>query len=569
MKLIKLKPVYNMFAAGALAVSLAACGSLDLNPLSDGSSETWNSNAAEIEMSLNGLYKEVFWKEDSDEWTDDFIYRDAVTPITGATINGETDFVKDWWKDTYKAIARANAVIESVDRAASVLTAEQISRYSAEARFARACFYSRLLSHYGNIVYTEKALDIEQALALKQVPASEVLPKIYADFDSAALHLKATFGSNELKRASKGAAYAMKARIAIQMGDMTTTRDAAQSCMTLNLYKLHTSFPDLFLSKTKNSQESIFALPRSIALKVVQGDCQNFVPRNAGGWAAKDPSWDLLFSFLCKDGLPVDESPLFNPRKPFDNRDPRCAATIVPHGTAHLGFVYEPHPDSLKTLQTTTGRQVTNNDTRSVAQYASFNGLVFKKGIDGDWLLNSWQVEPDKIIIRYADVLLMYAEARIELGEIDQTVLDAINQVRARAYGVAYTNTAAYPAVVTTDPAQLRTIVRTERRMEFALEGNRYADIIRWKIAGKVLNQPNYGMLDPADLRAKVVQPGLWFFPGTPAIDENGTPDFTPMFTAGLIKQVALRKFDETRQYLWPIPSTEVLASGLDQNDNY
>lgn len=555
--------------AGLLLVGFTSCGSLDLNPLSDGSSETWNSNAEEIEMSLNGLYKDAFWMKDSDEWTDDFIYRDVTTPITGATLNGETDFIKTWWVNTYKAISRANTVITSVDRAASVLTAEQIARYSAEARFVRACMYSRLLTHYGNIIYTETALDIEQALNLEQEKADVVLPKIYADFDEAAIHLKTTYASNELKRATAGAALAMKARLAIQMGDYATAKTAAQACMTLNIYKLHPSFSELFLSKTKNSVESVFALPRSVTLKVTLGDLQNFVSRNAGGWAAKDPSWDLFCSFLCKDGLPIDESPLFNPRKPFDNRDPRCAATIVQFGATHLGYVFEPHPDSLTVLQTSTNKKVENKDTRSIAQYASFNGLLFKKGVDGDWLLNSWQAEPDKIIIRYADVLLIYAEAKTELNEIDQTVLDAINQVRARAYGVVYTNTAAYPAVTTTDQTALRSILRIERRMEFALEGNRYADIIRWKIAGRVLNLPNYGLLDPADLRTKVVQPGLWFFPQTPAIDENGTATFKPMYDAGLIKVIAVRKFDETKQYLWPIPSTEVLASGLDQNDNY
>ena len=105
-----------------------------------------------------------------------------------------------------------------------------------------------------------------------------------------------------------------------------------------------------------------------------------------------------------------------------------------------------------------------NNDARVNAQFASFNGLLWKKGIDETWLENGKDVDPDKIIIRYADVLLMYAEAKIELGQIDQSVLDAINQVRARAYGVDYTNTAAYPAVTTTDQQKLRTILRTERR---------------------------------------------------------------------------------------------------------
>lgn len=550
-------------------ILFSACGSLDLNPLSDGSSETWNSNAEEIEMSLNGLYKINFWMKDSDDWTDDFIYRDVTTPVTGATINGETDFVKSWWKDTYKAIARTNNILQSISRADKVLSADQIARYTGEARFVRACMYSRLLSHYGNIIYTESMLDIDQALQLKQTDKATVLKKIYEDFDFAADILKPAYGASELKRATKGAALAMKARIALYMGDWTMARDAAKACMDLDVYKLHDNFGNLFLSKTKNSTETVFGLPRSVTLKVTFDDCQNFVSRNAGGWAAKDPSWDLFCSFLCKDGLPVDESPLFNPRRPFDNRDPRCAATIVEFQTPHLGYVFQPHPDSVKVLSVSDNKYVENKDTRSIAQYASFNGLLWKKGVDGDWLLNSWKIEPDNIIIRFADVLLIYAEAKTELGETDQTVRDAINKVRARAYGTAYTNTAAYPAVTATDQAALRKIIRTERRMEFAMEGIRYMDIIRWKLAEKVLNKANYGLLEPADLRTKIVQPGLWFFPQTPAIDEDGVADFTAMYNAGLIKQITVRKFDATRQYLWPIPSTEVLTSHLIQNPNY
>ncbi|MGX5819781.1 RagB/SusD family nutrient uptake outer membrane protein [Chitinophaga lutea] len=559
----------KIFLIFSLTALLASCGSLDLNPLSDGSSETWNSTAEEITMSLNGLYKDAFWMMDSDEWTDDFLYRDAITPVTGATINGETDFVGKWWKDTYKAIGRANSVLQSLDRAEKVLTPLQLSRYAAEARFVRACQYSRLLSHYGNIVYTESVLDIEQALELKQTDKAEVLKHIYADFDSAILNLPKAYGASELKRATSGAAMAMKARIALQMEDWATARDAAKACMDLNVYKLHTDFGSLFLSKTKNSPETVFGLPRSIALKVTLGDCQNFVTRNAGGWGAKNPSWDLFCAFLCKDGLPIDESPSFNPRKPFLNRDPRCTATIVEFQTSHLGYTYEPHPDTLKVFKVADGKAVENKDTRSIAIFASFNGLIWKKGVDGDWLLNSWTAEPDKIIIRYADVLLMYAEAKVELGEADQSVRDAINMVRARAYGVAYTNTAAYPAVTATDAAALRKTIRIERRMEFAMEGVRYMDLIRWKLAGKALNKQNFGLLDPEDLRNKVTRPGLWFFPSTPAIDDDGLADFSAMYNAGLIKQVALRKFDETRQYLWPIPSTEVISSGLDQNPNY
>jgi starch-binding outer membrane protein, SusD/RagB family len=146
-------------------------------------------------------------------------------------------------------------------------------------------------------------------------------------------------------------------------------------------------------------------------------------------------------------------------------------------------------------LNVNTGNLVTNNDTRSNAAFASFNGLLWNKGVDEEWLVNH-QVDDDIVIIRYADVLLMYAEAKIELDEIDQSVLDAINQVRARAYGVDYTNTGGYPAVTTTNQSELRKIIRMERRMELAFENRRYMDIIRWRIAEQVLNTDIYGMLD-------------------------------------------------------------------------
>ncbi|WP_025762328.1 RagB/SusD family nutrient uptake outer membrane protein [Dyadobacter tibetensis] len=560
------KPIISILA---MVLSLVACDTLDLNPLSDGSSETWNSNAEELEMSLNGLYKEAFWMMDQDDWTDDWLYREATTDITGATINGQTGFVRTWWSNTYKAIARANIIIQGVDRAKEQLSAQELNRYLAEARFVRASQYARLISHFGNVVYLEKPVDIEEALNTPQTDKASILQKIYEDYDFAAQNLKGTYGSGELKRASAGAAYAMKARIALQMGDWAVAKDAAKACMDLNVYQLHSDFGNLFLSRTKNSKETIFGLPRSIVLNVTQGDCQNYVTRNAGGWGAKNPSWDLFASFLCVDGKPIDESPLFDPHEPFANRDPRCNATIVPFQSGHLGFIYQPHPDSLQVKRLSDNTYVQNKDNRVVAQYASYNGLVWKKGVDADWLQNSWRVEPDLIIIRYADVLLMYAEAKIELDQIDASVLQAMNAVRARAYQVAPTETSKYPALTLADAPSLRKLVRMERRMEFANEGIRYMDLIRWKLAEKTLNKPNYGLLDPAELKSKIVAKGLWFFPRTPSIDADGIADFSSMYDKGLIKQLTIRKFDKDRQYLWPIPTNEILTSGLVQNPNY
>lgn len=173
-------------------------------------------------------------------------------------------------------------------------------------------------------------------------------------------------------------------------------------------------------------------------------------------------------------------------------------------------------------------------------------------------------------MIRLADVYLMYAEAMIEQNKIDQTVLDAINKVRARAYEVDYKDVLKYPAITVADQASLRKIVRTERRMELAFEGWRYYDIIRWRLADKLLNRPDYGMLDPKELIEKLVDKGLWFFPELPNFDEHGIPDYTSMYSKGLVKVITNRKFDAKKQYLFPIPAKELIINdNITQNPNY
>ena len=551
-----------------LVAFFTACNELDLNPLSEGSSVSWYSNETEIDMALNDLYRGGFWPQDGDDWTDDWTNRNNTTPINGGTINGEWGSLTDWWRNTYKAISRANTVLENLDRAKDEMPDAIINKFEAEARFVRAAKYSYLISHWGDVPFFKNVLDLDESFTLSRTPKSEILKAVYDDFDFAIAKLPEEYGSSELKRATKGAAMAYKARIALYMGDWSVARSAAKACMDLGVYSLYPDFRELFLASTKNPNEAIFTMPQSAELNVFYGNTRNVITRNPGGWCAYNPSWDLWCSYLCTDGLPIDESPLFDPREPFKNRDPRLSMTIVEFQTPFLGFMYQPHPDSTEILNFNTGNYQYNNDTRSNKQYASYNSIAWKKKVDEDWL--DRKAEYDRILMRYADVLLMYAEASIELDQIDQSVLDAMNMVRARGYGVSKDDIGSYPEITSTDQAELRKIVKIERRMEFAYEGLRYMDIIRWRLADKVLNTNIYGMLDPADLKEKVVDQGLWFFPETPEVDEDGVPNFDALFDAGYIKLLAVRKFDAGRQYLWPIPTKEILINeNLTQNEGY
>jgi hypothetical protein len=547
---------------------------MDLTPLAQGNSESWYSTEEELDMAVNEFYVLNYWKdplENAEMWTDNFTYRNVHrTTILYGTLDGSSSgdnwVVPRLWERNYRMIARANTLLEKINNNVTSIAENKIQRYKAEAYFARACKYAELLFFYGDVPYHDQYITISDAFQMSRTPKDEIKPLVYADFDNAIDNLPVSYGTSSV-HFTKGAACAMKARFALWMGDWGIAAEAAKQCMDLNEYELHEDFSELFLANTKNNtKEKIFAIPRSIASSVILEGwfVNNERTRNAGGYGSACPSWDLFAAFLCTDGLPIDESPLFDPQNPFENRDPRCEKTIVKFGTTHLGFEYDTHPDKLQVMNYTAGKLQTNQDNRSNNQYASYNGLNWKKGIDEAWTV-AGGVECDYVVIRYADVLLMYAEAKIELNEIDDTVLKAINMVRARGFGAKVTETNKYPAVTNTGQEQLRQTVRLERRVELAKEGLRYMDLVRWRLAEKALNKKNYGVIYPATASSKAI----WFWPSTPQIDENGLADFSGMEATGLIAVLSERIW-VNRQYLWPVPTIDMeICPNLTQNDGY
>ena len=566
----------KIYSAVLSLLILVSCqNSLDLYPLAEPSAEKWYSNEVEIQLALNDLYRIDFWQWDEDGTNNNFLsddgfYRQSLSEIKAGTVTSQSGFSTNLWRNSYKAIARANRAISALNSAEtkSKVSQAKLDVYLAEARFHRAAQYAKLVNKFGDVVYSDDVISIEDAYTKGRTDKKAVTAKIYEDFDFAIKNLPLSYPASAVKRVSRGSAMALKARYALYEKDYRVAAEAAKACMDLGQYELHGDYANLFLQSTKNSKEVIFSIPRSLELKITLGPTSDKITRNSGGFAAANPTWDLFCSYLCTDGNTIDNSPLYNPRNPFKNRDPRCTASIVEFGTPHLGFIYDPNPTALQVTRLSSNSRVTNNDNRANAQFASFNGLVWKKGIDDSWLLNGRLIEPEQIIIRYADILLMYAEAKIELNEIDKSVLDAMNLVRARAYKVTLTSVN-YPAIKNGNQAQLRKQLRMERRMELASEGLRYMDIVRWRLAEKVLTRPIYGLLDPKDLKEKVVDKNLWFFAGTPKIDEDGIPDFSEMANTGLIRNLVPTAWDN-RQYLWPIPTQEIqINKNMKQNEGY
>ena len=548
-----------------LGLALASCESMDLVPDSQGNTASWYTTETELQLAANELYILGYWQEplnSAEQWSDNTTYRlvnrnpGSNGTVLDGTLNGQQYEVYALWQQSYKLIARCNTMLENIHKAEGNINAETLNRFAGEAYFSRACKYADLTFFYGDVPYLDKTLTINEAEQQSRMPRDEVKALTYADFDKAIEYLPISYGASQTIHATRGAALAMKARYALYMGDYAIAADAAKACIDLGVYTLEPDFAKLFKQSTKVNPEKIFVLPRSIENEVVLDSwvVKNGLPRNAGGYGSYNPSWDLLAAYLCTDGLPIDESPLFNPRKPFENRDPRCAMTIVEFNTEHCGFDYDPSPAATQVMNYTTGKMQSNNDTRIVNQYASYNGLLWKKGIDATWMDNGLNVEQDYIIMRYADVLLIYAEAMIEQNKIDDSVVQAINEVRSRAYGVNYRQTDLYPAVTAGTQETMRKAVRIERRMEFAMENQRLQDLMRWKLASKALNGYNYIMLEPHDLLNNVVNKGLWFWAMTPQIDEDGLADFSALFNAGYCTTGAKRIFPD-REYLWPIPT--------------
>lgn len=557
----------KIIIALSIIASFNSCTDLDLNPLSEGSSENWYSNESEINLSLNDLYRQYAWDIEinwrAERMSDNWSQRQTMNDYAAGAITSNWSVAELNWESLYKAVSRANTILENLKKADNTVSAEKKLQFEAEARFMRANAYGRLAFLWGDVPFYTNTLSIEDAFKLGRTDKKVVIKQVYDDLDFAAKNLPKSYAANQLSRATKGAALAFKTRYALYFKDYSLAKEAAKACMELNQYSLYPDFGEYFKSSTRNATETIFAIPRSTELGE-ELSVKNFIPRTAGGSAVAQPSWDLFFSFYASDGKPIDESPLFDPKKPFENRDPRLKETIVEFGSEFLGYIYDPNPYATTVLNTSTGSMVKNNDTRAVDTYASYNGLSLKKGVDADWS-DDYNADTDIIIMRYADILLMYAEAKIELNELDQSVADAINLVRKRAY----TDAGAYPIVTVSNQTELRKIVRAERRMEFAWENRRLDDLIRWELADEALTIDNYGFLDPAALKSKIVDKGLWVFPSTPQIDDNGLVDLKPMFNKGQIKKLATRNFN-SRQYLWPIPYKEIsINPNIKQNPGY
>jgi hypothetical protein len=363
---------------------------------------------------------------------------------------------------------------------------------------------------------------------------------------------------------------AYKARIALYNGKWDIAAAASKQLIDLNYHSLFPNYRTLFMYAGENSRESIFAFDFKQTVRV-SATPQNMQARNSSGFSGVVPTRAMADSYECIDGQTIDKSSLYSTAEPFKNRDPRMRQTILGDGDTWFGtggitFNMTFHPDSNTcTRYSPSIAKITNLEVTNA--FSSYSGYLLKKYLDPADLVLNTQSELAFMLIRYAEVLLTYAEARIELNQIDASVLNAINLVRARGYGVAVGQVSLYPAVTTTGQAALREIVRRERKVELVGEGLRLFDIRRWKIAEKVMNGILFG---------KAMNRTIYYSLPKPQLDQNSSPSYdsfnTLLSVVGNFKIMDNPRVFKPHHYLWPIPESEIDVNknpGFVQNPGY
>lgn len=343
--------------------------------------------------------------------------------------------ILDFWRGQYQTINLANEVLDNVP--GINMDGNLKARYVAEAKFIRAYAYFRLVRAFGDVPLRLIVPKNASEYNIPRSPKATVYTAIETDLNDAASVLPQSYAASDVGRVTKGAAIALHAKVAMYQKKWTDVLSLTNQVMGLG-YSLFPNYEQLFRTNNKNNVESIFEI--QCMLVPGNGDASNSQYSQVqgvrgvtgGGWGFNVPTQNL-----------VNE---------FEANDPRLKGTIIFRGTT------TPEGDAIPA--------VGDNPMYNMKSYVPFSEYVsgFNEGC-----------QQDKIVLRYADVLLMNAEAANELGQSTQA-LTSLELVRARA---RQGNANILPKVTTTDQAALRTAIYHERRVELAMEYDRYFDVIR------------------------------------------------------------------------------------------
>lgn len=349
----------------------------------------------------------------------------------------ESGFDDTFWAGEYTEISLCNQAIDSIPKIDMDATLK--ARYVAEAKFVRAYQYFRLARAYGDVPlrlhYPKSAADYN----IPRTPVAQIWAQVEQDLTDAASVLPQNYTGSDIGRATKGAAWALHAKVAMYEGKWSDVLTYTNDVINEGIYGLFPDFEKSFREQNENNQEEIFEIQNANNEQTTAAAYSQFSQVQG---VAPTYGW----------GFNVPTSTLVNA---FEAGDPRLNATILfAGGTSAEG-------DAIPALG--------NGAVDTMYNYKSY--VPFSDPI----INGNPGAGQDVRVLRYADVLLMNAEANNNLGNT-AAALASLEKVRARARG---TSTTILPAVTTTDKTQLQLAIWHERQVELAMESDRFFDVVR------------------------------------------------------------------------------------------
>lgn len=583
----------------AFGASNCSKKSLDQFPLDQISGQTYWNTEQDLQLYNNAVYPLYivgfgtgFGDATLQPWgvtQAQIVYGDQITdnaaPLNYSTVaaNQFIGYTKDGsgsdgWN--FSNIRTLNYFLDNYQKAQLTDSIKHI--YAGEIYFFKAWDYFEKVKLFGDVPWITHVLSTNSPeLQAPRTPRAQVMDSVTALLDKAIAWLPAKGTTGWTDRLNKDAALHLKARIGLHEGTfrkyhgiadyqkfLTMAVQACETLMSSGHYSIY-KYPSVADPYNQQFGQYTYANnPEIILWKQYSADVQlgvafsRYFAQNLR--AQFGVTRNLVDEYLCTDGNPISTSPLYNSAnrglitKEFANRDPRLAQTVAQYGTYELA---------------NTSIQGANN-----APYPNLPGLSGNKCPTGyrlakwflndpaDWnrITNGMQACP---IFRYAETLLIYAEAKAELNQCDQGVLDnTINKLRDRV-GMPHLMIGTLPADPELDaaytqycdytPSPLLREIRRERRVELAFENTRWDDLMRWK-AGKFLNIPVLGMKFVQTEYPKLT-PGKDLY-----VNETGYIEPYQKTMPG-----RNRVFDD-RQYYFPIPIEDLtLNPNLVQNPGW
>ena len=421
------------------------------------SSETFYQNDKQALQALTGVYNSIAFNNPSNDlWVfGDIASDDAVkggnpgdqteiTFIDEFNADSNNGIISNYWSFTYEGIARANNVIASVPAVAMDETLKM--RIIGEAKFIRAYSYFNLVNIFGKVPLKLVPQLSQETIHVPLSDVAGIYLQIEKDLTAAAAALPVSYNFADMGRVTKGAALSMLGKVCLYQQKWAEANTYFQQVEDLQIYSLLPDYADNFKLAFENSAESIFEIQHLTGQNPMTGSAINqwFAPAAEGGYYFNAPTQNLVDAFEKSASGEVDprlDASVGRDGQPWLNGD------LFSSGWSPTGYLTKKHQQPLSEVS------------------SSLKG-------DGD--LNY-------IYLRYADVLLMEAEAYNETGNADLAKAN-LNKVRQRARA-SYKGTPPIDLladITTSDQNLLRTAIQKERRVELAQEFHRYFDLMRW-----------------------------------------------------------------------------------------